>query len=122
MRSELVAIHEAINTYKDYPRLAIRTDSQTNLHAIQNELQQPSHTGYQYHKPVTAAIVTSLKYNLNLNLPTILLKITAHTNKIGKDTQTQTPIAPPQPIPWQPLHNPNAWIYTDGSDKKDDPG
>ena len=32
-------------------------------------------------------------------------------------TTTQT-TPPPQPRPWQPLHPPNEWIYTNGSLKK----
>ena len=39
MRAELAAIYVALNTYKDYAWIFIFTDSQTSLHAIQNELQ-----------------------------------------------------------------------------------
>ena len=50
MRAELGAIHVALDKYKHDPWLGIFTDSQTSLHAIQNELQRPSHTKYHHHK------------------------------------------------------------------------
>ncbi len=39
------------------------------------------------------------------------------------DNTTYIPLisAPPQPIPWQPLHNPEAWTFTDGSHKDGNP-
>jgi hypothetical protein len=85
MRAELVAIQVALNTYKDDPWVGIFTDSQTSLHATQNELYRPSHTAYHHHKPLITAIVTSLEYMIRLGLPTIPYKIRGHTNIKGND-------------------------------------
>ncbi len=62
MRAELAAIYVALDKYKYDQCLGIFTDSQTSLHAIQNELQLPSHTTYHHHKPLITAIVDSLLY------------------------------------------------------------
>jgi hypothetical protein len=85
MKAELVAIQVALNTYKDDPWVGIFIDSQTSLHAIQNELHRPSHTAYHHHKPLITAIVTSLQYMIKLGLPKILHKIRRHTNITGND-------------------------------------
>ncbi len=85
MRAEIVAIQVALNTYKDDPWVGIFTDSQTSLHAIQNELLRPSHTAYHHHKPLITAIVNSLQYKIRLGLPIILHKIRGHTNINGND-------------------------------------
>jgi ribonuclease HI len=85
MRAELVAIQVALNTYKDDPWIGIFTDSQTSLHAIQNELHRPSHTIYHHHKPLITAIVKSLQYRIRLGLATILHKIRGHTQINGND-------------------------------------
>jgi hypothetical protein len=84
-RAELAAINIALNTYKDEPWVGIFTYSQTNLHAIQNELRRPSLTAYHHHKSLITAIVTSLQYRIRLGLPTILRKIRRHTNIRGND-------------------------------------
>ncbi len=85
MRAELAAIHVALTVHKHDPWLGIFTDSKTSLHAIQNELQRPSHTTYHQHKPLIAAIVDSLLYRAELGLITILHKIKGHTNIKGND-------------------------------------
>ena len=85
MRAELAAIHVALDKYKNDPWLGIFTDSKTSLHAIQHELQRPSHTTYHHHKPLIAAIVDSLLYRSELGLTTILHKIRGHTNIKGND-------------------------------------
>jgi hypothetical protein len=61
MRKELAAIHVALNTYKDEPWIGIFTDSLTSLHAIQNELQRPSHITYHHHTQLIAVIVATLQ-------------------------------------------------------------
>ncbi len=85
MRAELTAIQVALNKYKDDPWVGIFTDSQTSLHAIQNELHRPSHMDYHHHKPLITEIVNSLQYRIKLGLPTILRKIRGHTNIKGND-------------------------------------
>jgi ribonuclease HI len=85
MRAELAAIHVALNVHKHDPWLGIFTDSKTSLHAIQNELQRPSHTTYHHHKPLIAAIVDSLISRSELGLTTILHKIRGHTNIKGNE-------------------------------------
>ena len=85
MRAELVAIQVALNTYKYDPWIGIFTDSQTSLHAIQNELHRPSHTAHYHHKPLITAIVNSLQYMIRLGLATILHKIRGHININGND-------------------------------------
>ena len=85
MRAELVAIYVALDKYKDDKWLGIFTDSQTSLHAIQNQLQRPSHSAYHHHKPLLTAIVTLIRYRDGLNLPTHLRKIRGHTNIRGND-------------------------------------
>jgi hypothetical protein len=85
MRAELATIQVTLNTYKDDPWTGIFTDSQTSLHAIQNELQRPSHTAYHHHKPLITAIVTSLQYRISPGLPTMLRKIRGHKNIRGID-------------------------------------
>ena len=41
---------------------------------------------------------------------------------LTNDTITTQPNhIPPHPITWQPIHNPNEWIYTDGSQKNSQP-
>jgi len=71
MRAELAAIHVALNVPKHDPWLGIFTYSKTSLHAIQNELQRPSHTTYHHHKPLIAAVVDSLLHRAKLGLTTI---------------------------------------------------
>jgi ribonuclease HI len=85
MRAELAAIHVALTVHKHDPWLGIFTDSKTSLHAIQNELQKPSHTTYHHHKPLIAAIVDSLLYIAELGFTTILHKIRGHTDIRGND-------------------------------------
>jgi ribonuclease HI len=85
MRAELVAIQVALNTYKDDPWVGIFTDSQTSLHAIQNELHRPSHIAYHHHKALITAIVNSLQDRIRLGLATILHKIRGHPNINGND-------------------------------------
>ena len=85
MRAELVAIQVALSIYKDDPWIGIFTDSQTSLHAIQNELQRPSNTSYHQHKPLITAIVDLLQYRISLGLPTTLHKIRGHTEINGND-------------------------------------
>ena len=85
VRAELVAIQVALSIYKDDPWIGIFTDSQTSLHAIQNELQRPSNTTYHHHKPPIAAVVNLLQYRISLGLPTILHKIRGHTKINGND-------------------------------------
>ncbi len=85
MRAELVAIHVALDKYKNDPWLGIFTDSQTSLHAIQNELQRPSHTKYHHHKPLITSILDTLLYRAGQGLPTVLHKIRGHTNIKGND-------------------------------------
>jgi ribonuclease HI len=85
MRAELVAIQVALSLYKDDPWIGIFTDSQTSLHAIQNELQRPSNTTYHHHKPLIIAIVNLLQYRIGLGLPTKLHKIRGHTEINGND-------------------------------------
>jgi hypothetical protein len=85
MRAELAAIYVALDKYKHDLWLGIFTDSQTSLHAIQNELQRPSHTNYHHHKPLISAIVDILLYRAKLGLPTALHKIRGHTNIRGND-------------------------------------
>ncbi len=80
MRADLAAIRVALNVHKHDPWLGIFTDSKTSLHAIQNELQRPSHTTYHHYKPLIAAIVDSLLYRAELGLTTILHKVRGHTN------------------------------------------
>jgi ribonuclease HI len=85
MRAKLVAIYFALNKYKHSQLLGIFTESQTSLHAIQNELQRPSRTAYHHHKPLITAIIDSLLYRAELGLPTILHKIREHTNIRGNN-------------------------------------
>jgi hypothetical protein len=85
MRAELVATQVALNTYKDDPWIGIFTDSQTSIHAIQNEVHRPSHTAYHHHKPLISAVVNSLQCRIRLGLPTTLHKIRGHTNIKGND-------------------------------------
>ncbi len=85
MRAELAAIFVALDIYKDDQWLGIFTDSQTGLHAIQNDIQRPSHTEYHHHKPLITAIVTLLQYWMNLNLPIVLRKLRGHSNIRGND-------------------------------------
>ena len=59
-RAESVAIYVALGKYKNDKRIGIFTDSQTNLHAIQNQLQRPSHTTYYHHKLLLTAIVNTI--------------------------------------------------------------
>ena len=52
--------------------------------------------------------------NIPLTPPPTILK----DLQIFRPTQNHTPDpdrSPPQPSLWHPLHNPNEWIYTDGS-------
>jgi ribonuclease HI len=86
-RAELVAIQVALNTCKDDPWIGIFTDSQTSLHAIQNDLHRPSHTAYHHHKPLITVIVSSIQYRIRLSLPTILHRIRGHTNIRGNDLE-----------------------------------
>jgi hypothetical protein len=85
MRAELVAIHVALDKYKNDNWIGIFTDFQASLHAIQNQLQRPSHTTYHHHRPLIAAIVNTLNYRASLGLPTTLNKIRGHTNIRGND-------------------------------------
>jgi hypothetical protein len=85
MKTELAAIYVAQDKYKQDTWLGIFTDSKTSLHAIQNELQRPSHTKYHHHKPLLAAIVDFLLYRAKLGLPTILHKIRGYTDIRGND-------------------------------------
>jgi len=85
MRAKLVAIHAALDKYKNDSWIGIFTDSQASLHAIQNQLQLPSHTTYHHHKPLIAAIVNTLHYRASLCLPTQINKIRGHTNIRGND-------------------------------------
>ncbi len=64
-------------------------ESQTSLHAIQNQLQRPSHTTYYPHKPLIAAIVTTLHYRVSLCLPIQLNRIREHKN-IGSNNLAGT--------------------------------
>ena len=85
MRAKLVAIQVSLSKYIDDPWVGIFTNSQTSLHAIQDELQRPSHTAYHHHEPLITAIVNSLQYKIRQDLPTRLHKIRGHTNIKGKD-------------------------------------
>ena len=70
MRAELVAIHVALDKYKNDKWVGIFTDSQASLPAIQNQLQRPSHTTHHHHKPL-------------IGLPRKLNKIRGHTKIRG---------------------------------------
>jgi hypothetical protein len=85
MRAELVAIHVALDKYKNDKWIGSFTDSQASLHANQSQLQRPSHTTYHHHKPHITAIVNTLHYRASLGLPTKLNKIRGHTNIRGND-------------------------------------
>ncbi len=85
MKAVFAAIYVALYKFKQDQWLGIFTDSQTSLHALQNELQRPSHTTYHHHKSLITAIVDSLLYRAELGLPTILHKIRGHTNIGGND-------------------------------------
>ncbi len=85
MRAQLAAIYVALDKYKHDQWIGIFADSQTSLHAIQNELQRQSHTTYHHHKPLAIAIVDYLLYKAELGLPTTLHKIRGHTNIRGNE-------------------------------------
>ncbi len=85
MRAELVAIQVALDKYKNDQWVGIFTESQTSLHAIQHQLQRPSHTAYHHHKPLIAAIVNTIHYRASLGLPTQLNKIRGHANIRGNE-------------------------------------
>ena len=70
MRVELVGIYVALDRYNNDKWIGIFTYSQTSLHAIQNQLQRPSHTAYHHHKPLLVAIINLIRYKEGLNLPT----------------------------------------------------
>jgi hypothetical protein len=85
MRAELVAIYVALDKYKNDKWIGIFIDSQTGLHAIQNQLQRPSRTAYHHHKPLLIAIISLIRYREGLNLHTQLQTIRGHTNIRGND-------------------------------------
>jgi len=80
MRAELAAIHVALDKYKNDNWIGIFTDSQASLHAIQNQLQQPSHATYHHHKSLVASIFNILHYIASLCLPTKLNKMRGQNN------------------------------------------
>jgi ribonuclease HI len=83
MRAELVAIHVALDKYKNDNWIGIFTDSQASVNAIQIQLQRPSYNTYHHHKPLVAAIVKTLHNRASLGLPTKLNKIRGHPNIRG---------------------------------------
>jgi len=84
MRAKLVASYVAL--YKKNGKwIGIFTDSQTSLHAIQNQLQRPSRTTYHHHNPLLTSIVDTNRYKEGLNLPIKLQNIRGHTNIRGNN-------------------------------------
>ncbi len=69
MRAELVAIQITQDKYKNDKCMGNFTDSQTSLQAIQRQLQWTSHASYHHHKPLKAAIVSTLQHRASQALP-----------------------------------------------------